>query len=598
MILMTYAFFVPYYQMQVSNPDPKCYYEPDFNKFLAGKDDLLRQCMWIWTIFGRFTNIEYEPLQHIATNITSMFTCDGKKYFGKFQTQAIKEDLLVDIVNCRLIEEYITSNPDASRYFMKLIGSSLTLLHKARNQKQFNLKDFKPCDTNCFRNQTLVDIITNNLNNYEKCKFALFEYIDGVTINQYINKTNRNLRLLSVVCHTLFQQLKKINLATGFCHNDAHIQNVMIVNNMPVLIDYGKSIFVKEKSKFTVHYIQEKEKMSKFYDDVCNEAANVCNNRKIKNFNTTALQIIADFVNSKSDYSKPRKGLLLNAPSYQQTDEINNLFIDIMYMFDVMTVSMNILYEVAHLDTLLPFMFRRVKDKIEDENIEVFHLLHPADIYALLSSDYSQQLSEEFVVYLPGLFWFSVIVYFFARAYGENAGIHVFTENDMQYFEIDYNNKVFVSLIYTSFQFINIDEVGVPHFIEHCLAFADNLREIESFAWNYNVSGGSTKRRSRTNKLSTRKTFNKLTSIKITTKRANKKKVGGANDDTTDMSYHVEDLGKTLPQMNTLNKHNIEIGYKNKTVSLPISLQPDNLRSRALALSNSRQNGWARHLLK
>ena len=229
------------------------YDELNFDNFLTNENKLIRQCMWIWTVFAKFHDIKYNPqATQDATNRSIIFTCDNKQYYGKFQTPDITEDLIVDIANCHVIDEYLNMFSERRDFYMQLQGSSLTLLDK--DTYEFNLEKFKPSNECDPRTSDIIEELNNNnTSQYKRCKFALFNYIDGTTIEQYLTSSKINLAMLEELCQSLFTELTNINKTTGFCHNDAHIGNIMIrKNKSPVLIDYGKSLFQKDEQKFRV----------------------------------------------------------------------------------------------------------------------------------------------------------------------------------------------------------------------------------------------------------------------------------------------------------------------------------------------------------
>jgi len=101
----------------------------------------------------------------------------------------------------------------------------------------------------------LVDNVSNGpltlekLNQICKCNihfFVLVEYLsDAISFQQYITQGKTNYPLLRENLIVIFQKIYTtlVQLYPNFVHNDLSVENVLVVNNEPRLIDYGRCYF-------------------------------------------------------------------------------------------------------------------------------------------------------------------------------------------------------------------------------------------------------------------------------------------------------------------------------------------------------------------
>ena len=297
---------------------------------------------------------------------------------------------------------------------------------------------------------------------------------------------------------------------------------------------------------------QEQAKMAMFntsYDDIYNMHAR----KNIGNFNTTAMKKIIDFLNGRRNLGHPPSNSLLdNRGFYRGNASLQDTqFVgEHLYMFDIMTISMNILSELHTVspDNYLKWLFDYV-----DANKATYRLLHPNDMADVLANEdivrYFEQ--KKLASYLPGLFWFSVLIYLFARVCPSGCGITRISEtkggNEFNYFEIERLNENFMTFIFPYFQFISIDANGIPALFEHFNAFQPYFNEIKIKLMTP-LTGG---KRLRTPKQK-RTRFHKLKDIQIfmDKRRLSKKQKGGQHQNPNDRSYKVDDIKDGLPRAN------------------------------------------------
>lgn len=71
------------------------------------------------------------------------------------------------------------------------------------------------------------------------CSYVVYEYISGPTLKKYLKGANSNT--VATILMTLFDVLYHAWIAIDFTHYDLHLDNIIIHQDQPVLIDYGAS---------------------------------------------------------------------------------------------------------------------------------------------------------------------------------------------------------------------------------------------------------------------------------------------------------------------------------------------------------------------
>lgn len=75
----------------------------------------------------------------------------------------------------------------------------------------------------------------------------LSEYIAGPTLLEWIHSSNFNTNKLARYLYIIFSEIKKVQETNKFMHNDLCPTNIILQNDMPVIIDFGRSRGVSDQ---------------------------------------------------------------------------------------------------------------------------------------------------------------------------------------------------------------------------------------------------------------------------------------------------------------------------------------------------------------
>jgi hypothetical protein len=74
---------------------------------------------------------------------------------------------------------------------------------------------------------------------HEICSYVAYEYIEGPTLSKFMESNSDGV--IKSILYQVFEAIYYAYRELDFTHYDLHLDNIMIRNNIPVIIDYGRS---------------------------------------------------------------------------------------------------------------------------------------------------------------------------------------------------------------------------------------------------------------------------------------------------------------------------------------------------------------------
>jgi hypothetical protein len=455
----------------------------------------MRQCLWIWTILSNFSRIEYNPV--LRGNSANAKFCemmgylpDGsqKPIFAKFQISERGDSMLVDNINGFILNKVLT--PMTKGYFMEFIDSSRTCI---RTNGVFPLEDMNPNTAStdsgaCVPANVLCAMIQDNYSGFRHARVSFHGLIKGTgNLADYIYNGVRSNTIDTVhvanMLTNLFLAIKDVSSLSGFTHNDAHLGNILVKTNENgteslVLIDYGRVMFVPSMTavKILEDAISQRmqlELAKHFTDDYCARYKAPSYNKFLlstSNMRHVGLKnVLLGWVDATS-------------PDDEQVKS-KDYFKSIAYMFDIMTISMNIVKILNDLDSvgdiLDDIVFMVEGDTAKDDAVCV---ISPHFLYGAYKTSALYKSPYKFLI--PGIFWYSLIIEFF-EVLTNTQGKTTTDVNERLFFDdlrhcVNYEDGWF--RVYSD----NLAQMGLMHTFYQLLNIPDNYWPIMMLVINGN----------------------------------------------------------------------------------------------------------------
>lgn len=382
----------------------------------------LSRILWLWTFFSNYKTINYNPkLKGNSSNAKfCSFECitntDNKEYiFCKIQLSESKDDMLVDNINGYIFNRIINQMPDTSAHFMTYLNSCFVLVNGGT---KLHIDDVNPifCSipngTEAESQSLVLQFATNKLSigngngQYKACKASFHKLVEGnMSFSEYL-KGGFDIGEINGLLTEFFVNYHKVGSLYGVCHNDAHLENILIREERGnksklVLIDYGRVIFFDLYD--VAGYVQRKIALENYKYGV----------------NTYEVIDKKVWIPTKGDYStlineKTRNYAMVALKamferSIPQTREVLSKWV---FMFDVMAICMT---------TCVMLKRRALSDNADDnvkkyvqelEKLIIFEpngVIHIAPQSSIYNTFHNPNLLQHSPI-LIGLYWFSVFM--------------------------------------------------------------------------------------------------------------------------------------------------------------------------------------------
>lgn len=482
-----------------------------------GNETYKKMCMWIWCTLSVYDSIEYtnrlEGNSGNAKFCNMKCTKNGETsfVFAKFQTSLEDTDnMLADNIN-GYIMNHVTNMQTSKRAFMEFIDSSATIIYKdGWDNCTFELEELNP-STVCKDPSTTERYLCRfgKDQKIQRANLSLNVHIRGSgSLKEFVMEDQRsNFSRLPDMLLTFFSALRRIGEASGFCHNDAHLGNVLVRDENRrselVLIDYGRSIFSTYLLRQDQHIITDR--MSA--EIAKHDETKLCTNRHTSTYD--------DFIKDLPQMEYVGLKCLLE-------DDIDHANLEYIlrhvYMFDVCAISMGIIYMLQKTGSTIGNEFVEVSSTGGDITITV----RSRDYITQNVSTVTHPLSQ---VLVPGMFWFSLFMDVLvmsadvASTKGTQLGLDA---DDQQYYAnlkkavLRQGDKIVVNLnmlLDLEIMHVYFQLIGMPTLV---LALFDlevkkDKARIDHMLGMFSSRGGSSRRRQK--KITSRK--NLLKDIKI-----------------------------------------------------------------------------------
>jgi Choline/ethanolamine kinase len=501
---------------------------PTINQFLAEESMVaifMTMAAWIWIIFSCYERIEFSGvLQGNSSNakFTLLKRIQGdikEDVFVKIQLNPDSDDMIMDNINGQIMN-YISGKHGIEKHVMKYYDScwSFTKVGSINaNGKKYQI----------FPLQEIMVVegqqnIMENPSAYRHFhKFSFHRAIPTeMNLGAYIDVTDpfspTEMSNLLLKLHKLLSVIKLMGTTYGFCHNDAHLGNVLLSSETDelVLIDYGRCCFAEELPAFKDfrHQLEEIVEFEMLKNDP-EQIARYCTRQKQRITNTPYRTVIND-PNHKGSIGV--KSLLEEFTGVRLTD--GNAIEPMFYLFDIMTLTLCVLkklFIVTYPEKQKFFSFKkRPSDTVPEYVKEVFsfskdlNLMYVREPFAVLQHMKSLRQDDPWSFLYVGIYWLS----FFAQyLHTLEAG---YTENVVlkgkNWFVLDRSLLNKNGIIYHYFQLIGIPTPNSVNghlrshppppldFMFRCNDAREDIQLVQSFIKDFStfssVGGGKAKK--------------------------------------------------------------------------------------------------------
>lgn len=417
--------------------------------------------MSYWTVFAltsRYSLIDqknYDP--HLkgssANGKFCILNCSNdmgklEKLFIKFQIMDNADNMMIDSVNGFMINQF-RANGSCGDNFMTYRDSFATFVEEkddAHGRKQFYFDMFSiiqnsdqmlskqsqyiynkiqissplPIASIPFYDSSIQYKLATNIN---LKKVSFHKLIQGDSLQNIIendaNYKNNPAKLFPMLSR-LFHSIAELGHVCGFVHNDAHLYNVMLSydSNNLVLIDYGRvyfSPFVMPKrmyEKMSNRIIIEKLKNdAAFYRNITSpimlrQKINIA--KREQYYSQTYYTWLCELYNGVPNYIHP---FLVQTSDFVH-QEIKEFFDKTMFMFDISTITLNII------KTYTKFGEKRFNKFVFMDNGYITLNYQNLDDFNKMELKNAQDPFEYIIV--PGLYWLYLYVMHLHSSVGLN----------------------------------------------------------------------------------------------------------------------------------------------------------------------------------
>lgn len=375
------------------------------------------QAMWLWVIMSCYTEIAYEtePIKQNSLNAgyfkmsgTRTFA-NGQKtvehLFAKVQLNESADDLIVDCVNGSIINSIVGLFPHIRPNVMQYIESSFVYISSVGTTNYVELrKNGIPATLSDV--ERLWQLFASNTENMKKVCFqkaiqnsrTLFDVIEQTKkeiklkegqVNTYQPIDTDNARKL----HALFGSMQVLG-KYGFTHHDAHLDNIIYDDEAQsfVLIDYGRACFYPP---YMVNpYINE------FVEYEVLKLGNPSHPCNTVGYVPKSYEAFIDPARNHDVYSNTETMIVL--PLYRYISQYDHILVSNLYLFDVMTITMNMIKNGG------------VPDEIKQQKIYYYTdsktvvVEDHSNIAKMIACVHINNTFQYWHLYLPGLYWFSL----------------------------------------------------------------------------------------------------------------------------------------------------------------------------------------------
>ena len=379
-------------------------------------------CMWIWCILGKYETIKYN--NHLGgesggnakyVNMDCMKE-DGTKdvIFAKFEIPSVQSDsMIADNANGYILNRIISSlQPSPLRaYFMEYIDSCATIVHKSRfDSLTFELEELDPkfCESpNTFicryGSDAFIQEANVSFNRHIQGIGNLRDYVVSIVNDGF---QSQDVTRLSVMLRNFFRALQKVGQASGFCHNDAHLGNVLVrgqaddpSTHQLVVIDYGRALF---SPSLLPNQTQANLMIS--LEVLKHDVGKVCSRNP--NYQTT----YQEYMKTLPQMEYIGLGCILD-DDIANTQE-TQFMLKHTFLFDIATISMGIVYMLRKLSKLGKQGAHICADLIVHMDDDLVSVKTPSEILSVARSYPAQSIGDKALerALLPGIYWYSFFI--------------------------------------------------------------------------------------------------------------------------------------------------------------------------------------------
>ena len=315
----------------------------------------------IYKLLGNSANAKYTRIE--TSNPSN--PDDKADLIFKFQIKDESDDLVIDILNTRLINKLFIGEEKSS--FMVYTESFMTYIDSTNSI--FNLEKYKqkiiegPINTQLDLLAVKCMVVENIKYNQVHENLSLKSLFKIIEPNEPLKKIT-TLNLINIQLDKLFKDLQMVGELYGFVHNDCHLGNIFInSNNQLVLIDMGRVYFnfnakiVRDASNINVQRskkqrIEESTKLHELYSLLIeeeNQKFTEIDYKEPYNYEKIIQNIKTKKTDKKPTYINPfyTIGDIKKIPDGKNIKDYEFLYeyyVKNMYLFDLSTIVMNILY--------------------------------------------------------------------------------------------------------------------------------------------------------------------------------------------------------------------------------------------------------------
>lgn len=475
----------------------------DYMAYFCKKPTIMVLTAWIWILFSCYDKLIYDPsLQGNSANakFTKMIAykegSSPDEIFVKIQINPRSDDMIVDNINGFIMNE-VAKKHGIQDFVMEYIDSCLSYIEIVGKDKGKDIYEF-PFKT-IMSKEGQADIVSRK-RSFIICKFSFHRALKSkYNLAEYLNSLNvrHNAQVETFFRDVgrLFAVIKTLGLNYGFCHNDAHLGNILVnevddYRSNLVLIDYGRVYFTEELLKKALSKPLMSDIHKRLFHEIIKNTPSSFPDNCMKGAAGMSYRGFMKYTSNMRQTGIQEAVQAYIGPSLKDADT-NFEFEHIMFMFDIMTVTLGICSKLVH-----QFMVKQVAVLQQEErdsmstysnflrtfsnfltfsNDGILFVRHPAETYiGFAKQNVQASVHPDMHFMIAGVFWFGLYIDFlWSKVFRDKVDYALSSTvadpvefEGRKYFAVNLEALNKEGLIFQSFQLINLPHLDL--FIQYC----------------------------------------------------------------------------------------------------------------------------------
>jgi hypothetical protein len=345
----------------------------------------------IYKLLGNSANAKYT---RVITSNKPYNQTDPEKIsylIFKFQIKDESDDLVIDILNTRLINKLFIGEEKSSfmvytEFFMTYIDEPNNTFNLDKYQQKFKGLDQTPPSLLAVKCMVVENITYNRVHENVSLK-SLFKIITSYTALDKL----KIFQILNLQLNIFFKHLKIVGESYGFVHNDCHLGNIFINSeNQLVLIDMGRVYFNFNANILSTLLKRQRnadkpdpKKVLEIYKSLIEEENQkfIEPDQEPYKYDTIIQKIKQKNSNKKPIYINPfyRIEDIGRFPVGKEKEDFQHVYdyyVKNMYLFDISTIILNVLHYTTIDKECETFQLNGQEYNFREEVLRIFDKEH------------------------------------------------------------------------------------------------------------------------------------------------------------------------------------------------------------------------------